>query len=291
MRVGYRPGRLVGLVGLVGPMTASATVRLSRHRVELALHRLQSGPVAPAASEARGGASADAVPLLRLHALGGRAVEPGPMGFEAWPGPVWGLDFTGHGASSRPVGGGYSPELLLADADAALAYLGPVVVAGWGLGAYVGLLLAGARPSLVRALVLAEGAGLAGASTDASVVHIIDHPPLPIPANASPAGADPAGESGEDPGADPFAWAELQVDPRPAAYALGYLRRAAGHPGRPAGPVAVVAVDPGPQPGWLHAVEAEESVAGRDRLGVGAGARTADRVAAALALLAGSDRR
>ena len=50
-------------------------------------------------------------------------------------------------------------------------------------------------------------------------------------------------------------------------------------------------MDPGPQPGWLHAVEAEESVVGRDRLGVGAGACTADRVAAALALLAGSDRR
>ncbi len=259
-------------------MTAPASVRLHRHRVALTLHQLQGRPVEPVAADA----GAEVVPLLRLHALGGRAVEPGPLGFEAWPGAVWGLDFTGHGASSRPVGGGYSPELLLADADAALAHLGPVVVAGWGLGAYVGLLLAGARPSSVRGLVLAEGAGMTGSSTDASVVHVIDHPPPPIPAIAVASGADPD--------ADPFAWAELQVDPRPAAYALGYLRRAAGHPGRAAGPVAVVAADPGPQPAWLTAIEAEPSVVGRDRLAVGAQATTAERVAAALARFTGANR-
>ena len=48
-----------------------------------------------------------------------------PSGRQAWPGAVWGLDFTGHGASTVPVGGGYSAELLMGDADAALAELGP----------------------------------------------------------------------------------------------------------------------------------------------------------------------
>ena len=38
---------------------------------------------------------------------------------DGWPGPVYGLDFTGHGASTVPVGGGYSAEMLLADADTA----------------------------------------------------------------------------------------------------------------------------------------------------------------------------
>ena len=48
--------------------------------------------------------------------------------------PVWALDFTGHGASSMPVGGGYFCELLMADVDAALAHLGPTTLYGRGLG-------------------------------------------------------------------------------------------------------------------------------------------------------------
>ncbi len=250
-------------------MSSPTEVRLSRHRVQLVLHLLQRGALS-------------SVPLLRLHALGGRAVEPGPCGTEPWPGPVWGLDFTGHGASSRPVGGGYSPELLMADADAALGHLGPVVVAGWGLGAYVGLLLAGARPALVRGLVLAEGAGLAGAATDASVPGVLAYPPPPLPLDAVAAGADPT--------ADPYAWAELQRDPRPAAYALGYLRRAAGQADRAGGPIAVVAVGGGPQPAWLSAVEAEPSVLGRDRLHVVGDSSGPLRVAAGLALMAATAR-
>ena len=37
-----------------------------------------------------------------------------------WPGPVLGLDFTGHGASTLPVGGGYTSEILVGDVDAVL---------------------------------------------------------------------------------------------------------------------------------------------------------------------------
>ena len=60
-----------------------------------------------------------------------------------WPGPVYALDFTGHGRSDVPAGGGYSAEILLADADHALAHLGTATVVGRGLGAYIALMLGG----------------------------------------------------------------------------------------------------------------------------------------------------
>ena len=90
-------------------------------------------------------------PLLLLHGLGERSRC---HVFAGWPGPVYGLDFTGHGASTIPAGGGYSAEILLADADAAVRHLGEVTVAGRGLGAYVALLLAGPA----RAVVVGHGA-------------------------------------------------------------------------------------------------------------------------------------
>ena len=40
-----------------------------------------------------------------------------------WAGPIAALDFTGHGQSTIPPGGGYNAEILLADADIALAAL------------------------------------------------------------------------------------------------------------------------------------------------------------------------
>ncbi len=52
-------------------------------RVLLALHELRSG-------EGR--------PLLLLHGLGERTPDRVPAYVEAWDGPVFGLDFTGHGA-------------------------------------------------------------------------------------------------------------------------------------------------------------------------------------------------
>ena len=120
--------------------------RLRHGRVELALHEL---------------AERAGTPLLLLHALAAssRMWDVATLG---WPGPVYALDFAGHGASGVVRGGAYGPELLAGDVDTALAVLGRAALAGAGLGAYVALLLAGARPRLVPATLLLPGAGLAG---------------------------------------------------------------------------------------------------------------------------------
>ena len=77
--------------------------------VALALHRLQDGD-----GDRR---------LLLLHGLGERTPSTVPVWAAGWPGPVWGLDFTGHGASTIPLGGGYTAEVLMAD-DGRRAELG-----------------------------------------------------------------------------------------------------------------------------------------------------------------------
>ena len=112
------------------------TVTLRHARIDLALHRVRDG-------EGR--------PLLLLHGLGEARRPRCPSVLDRWPGPVWGLDFTGHGASTVPIGGGYTAEILLADADAALAHIGEATVLGRGLGAWIALLLiGGARPDRGR---------------------------------------------------------------------------------------------------------------------------------------------
>src|SRR5690606_42068802 len=81
--------------------------------------------------------------------------------------------------------GGYYCEALMGDVDAALAHLGPCTVHGRGLGAYVALLIAGARPTLVRGAVLADGPGLAGGGPNpparAALASLGPPPPLPTP--------------------------------------------------------------------------------------------------------------
>jgi pimeloyl-ACP methyl ester carboxylesterase len=79
---------------------------LPHNKVELALHELRAGTGRP---------------LLLLHGLGERTPDAAPAEVAGWPGPVLGLDFTGHGRSSVPRGGGYSAELLMADVDVTLA--------------------------------------------------------------------------------------------------------------------------------------------------------------------------
>ena len=100
-------------------MTASETGRtttlLTHVKVELALHELRPGTGRP---------------LLLLHGLGERTSTHVPPAAEAWPGPVFGLDLTGHGGSSRAPGGGYTAEILMADVDTALAHLRSAVAAG-----------------------------------------------------------------------------------------------------------------------------------------------------------------
>ncbi len=123
--------------------------KLRHGRVELALWNLRAG-------------SSPVRPLLLLHELGGRSPAVAPPEAEGWPGPVWALDFTGHGGSTVPAGGGYTAEILMADADVALTSLGEVTVAGWGLGAYIAVLIAGARPALVKGTVVGDGHGIEG---------------------------------------------------------------------------------------------------------------------------------
>ena len=199
-------------------------ITLRHNKIELALHEL------------RGGSGRT---LLLLHGLGERSPDVvAPDVADVWPGPVFALDFTGHGRSTVPRGGGYTAEVLMADADAALAHLGQATVLGRGLGAYVGLLLAGARPADVRGAVLADGPGLAGGG--------------PVPASPSVHFPDPRAAGAPD----PFAFAELTADVRPPDYASSFVRQA-NHLSGLEEPVTVVAHV---RPEWLRAVVAEPGV-------------------------------
>jgi pimeloyl-ACP methyl ester carboxylesterase len=192
------------------------TTWLEHGHVRLALHALRGG-------EGR--------PLLRLHALGAHSDPKLPPELEAWPGPVAGLDFTGHGASSLPRGGGYTAEILMSDVDVALAHLGPATLVGEGLGAYVALLVCGARPKLVRGAILCDGPGLAGGG------------PWPGPTRmliASPSDATP----------DPFAILELSSDIRPPDYVADFLSLAVAGSGLPR-PISVCATE---RPAWLQSI-------------------------------------
>jgi pimeloyl-ACP methyl ester carboxylesterase len=199
------------------------TVHVTHARTTLALHELKSG-------EGR--------PLLHLHGLGLRSPETLPADVESWPGPVYGLDFTGHGGSTIPTGGGYTPEVLIGDVDAAIQHLGgEVTLVGRGLGAYVALLVAGARPDAVRGAILCDGPGIAGGG--------------PAPGTPQAIRVDP--EAASPP--DPWAVAELSKDIRPPDYAVDFARLASAnaHP-----PLALVAKA---RPEWLVAVAEEVGAA------------------------------
>ena len=197
---------------------------------------LQHGKVRLAVHELRGRSGPS---LLVLHGLGEQTPEAVPEPAAAWPGPVFGLDFTGHGESSVPAGGGYTCEVLMADADAALAALGPVTLLGRGLGAYVALLLAGARPADVRGAVLVDGPGLFGGPPGPSSPAIVT---LPGPSPLTP---------------DPYALIELTRDVRPPDYAATFARQAAATSPLET-PLTVSTVG---RPPWLEAVAAEVGVA------------------------------
>jgi pimeloyl-ACP methyl ester carboxylesterase len=193
------------------------TVFLQHNRVRLALHPLKQG---------------NGLPLLLLHGLGERSPSALPPEYAGWPGPVHALDFTGHGDSEVPRGGGYSCEFLMADADAALAYLGQVAIAGRGLGAYIAMLLAGARPALVRGAILRDGPGLAGGGASTK------NPYIPVVDTTQPAPPDP------------YAIAELATEARPPAYATNYAMLAVQRSDL-AHPISVCTCE---QPDWLEAV-------------------------------------
>jgi pimeloyl-ACP methyl ester carboxylesterase len=208
--------------------TAAPTIRLRHAKITLALHPLREARVA------------NRLPLLLLHGRGGASPATAPPDVAAWPGPIYGLDFTGHGASTIPSGGGYTAEVLMADADAALAHLGRATLVGRGLGAYVALLLAGARPGFVRGAILCDGPGLAGGGPRPTT------PSIPWPA-----------ERGDGHPPDPFALVDLARDVRPPDYASSFARQASQLSGLER-PLSVCSIE---RPDWLAAVLEEPGVA------------------------------
>lgn len=192
------------------------TVFITHNRVKLALHSLREVP---------------GPRLLLLHALGEKSPLAVPADLAAWPGAVFALDFTGHGASTIPGGGGYTAEVLMADVDAALWMTGPATIAGRGLGAYIALLIAGARPEMVRGAILLDGAGLAGGGQRPGPVMVRGVPGRP----AAP---------------DPFALVELASDIRPPDYVARFAELAAEN-SRLTTPIYVCGRA---RPDWLKAV-------------------------------------
>ena len=200
--------------------SAQSPVFLQHNRIRLALHTLRAG-------EGR--------PLLLLHGLGERSPATVPNELVSWPGPVYALDFTGHGQSTVPRAGGYTCELLMADVDTALVRLHSATLVGRGLGAYVALLIAGSRPERVRGAILRDGPGLAGGGATFNSPFI----PYVDPAQAAPP--------------DPYALIELSTDVRPQDYASGFARQAAQFSGL-SQPIMVCARE---RPPWLGAVMSE----------------------------------
>lgn len=212
-------------------MSLDSITMLRHGKVELALHHLRD-------ATATGGR-----PLLVLHGLGEAAPRSAPRWTDGWPGPVAALDFTGHGASTIPRGGGYTAELLLGDADAALNSLTggdptrSITVVGRGLGAYVALQLAGARAAQVHGAILVDGPGLAGGPTGPTSQSFFS-----LPASATPP--------------DPYALVELGRDLRPPDYATLFVRLALAGSDLEE-PIAVASVF---RPEWLDAVGREHGV-------------------------------
>jgi pimeloyl-ACP methyl ester carboxylesterase len=200
-------------------------VDLRHGRVILALHGL--GPDRPGRA------------LLLLHGLGERSPRTLPSWAGSWPGPVWALDFTGHGESTLPRGGGYTAEILMADVDVALGHLGPSTVLGRGLGAYIALLIAGGRPSLVRGAILTDGSGLAGGGTEPASSVILD-------GELEATSTTP----------DPYALVELAHDVRPRDYATSFARQAT----QLSGLEWALAVCARWRPPWLEAIASEPGV-------------------------------
>ena len=129
----------------------------------------------------------------------------------------------------------------MADVDTALEVIGSATIVGRGLGGYVGLLIAGARPKIVRGLVIADGVGLAGGGVRPGA-QTIGAPNFPVtPSPEAP---------------DPFVFLELTSDVRPADYAVNFLRSCVAGSDL-ALPVSVAAAF---RPPWLQAICEHPSV-------------------------------
>ncbi|MGA0117753.1 MAG: alpha/beta fold hydrolase [Ilumatobacteraceae bacterium] len=199
-----------------------STISLQHNRITLALHHVKD---------------AEGPALLLLHGLGESATNMATLPL-SWNGPIWALDFTGHGESTVPRGGGYSAEILMADVDVALRHIGPATIVGRGLGGYIAFLIAGARPQLVRGVVILDGPGLAGGA-----VHATSSSEIAITART---GTTP----------DPWALIELSRDARPPNYAVTFVQLARNGSTLDE-PIAVTCKV---SPPWIEAIRAEAGV-------------------------------
>jgi pimeloyl-ACP methyl ester carboxylesterase len=174
----------------------------------------------------------EAEPLLLLHALGGSAAD-WDVGRLAWPGPVYALDFSGHGHSDSVRGGAYHPEYWACDADIALAAIGGrASLVGAGVGAYVALLLAGARAQEITRALLLAGAGLDGGGAMPDFERPFQPPQHPRGPRLSTPSTDPAVDFS-------------QFGVRTPKYASGFARAARR---------IVLLEDGWPRPPWWHAL-------------------------------------
>ena len=198
-------------------------IALDSGRGKVALHTLRDRP---------------GTALLCLHALGSSHREYAGIA-DDWPGPVTALDFAGHGDSDCVRGRAYTAEeLWVADADAALAHLGSACLVGAGMGAWVALLLAGARPGKVPAALLLDGAGLAGGGEAPELAR--------LPEDRAAFTRDRAAASGApDARPDPLVF-EAGRHPHPSAFARPFAERARR--------LLLFEPDGAPTAGWWHAV-------------------------------------
>jgi pimeloyl-ACP methyl ester carboxylesterase len=200
-------------------------MKIARGDCRLELHELRGG---------------DGTPLLLLHPLyessscWPRRGEHSPL--HHWPGPVLALDFAGHGESDWLHGGSYASELFAGDADGALAQIGPAALLGAGLGAYVTLLLAGARPSEVAAALLLPGTGLAGGGAQPDFERAHD-PWGPIALGTTP-------DRGPDAACDPMLCC-IEHEVRPVDYAHDFAAES--------GPL-LLAEDAAQRPPWWETI-------------------------------------
>ena len=176
-------------------------------------------------------------PLLLLHGLGEALPEQVPAWAAAWPGPVYALDFTGHGASTfrgRRLHRRAAPRRRGRRAAALPWRSRPVDHRRRSRSRRVHRApIAGGRAAQVRGAILVDGPGLAGGPTGPTSQSFFS-----LPSSSAPP--------------DPYALVELARDLRPPDYATLFVRLAlAGSELEE--PIAVASVF---RPEWLDAVAA-----------------------------------
>ena len=169
-------------------------------------NRIVAGPAPRCAAPGRPAAGR----CCCLHGLGERSPAAVPDELASWPGPVVGARLHRARRVDVPAGGGYTCEILMADADAALAAPRPVPPCSAGASAPTSrLLIAGARPDLVRGAMLDDGPGPRRRRHEPGTPFILH--PAAVTAAATP---------------DPYALLELSHDLRPPDYAATFARQA-----------------------------------------------------------------